>query len=135
MNYGELNPVLDGLEPLLLRLAGEKRLMGATAERWRWDEPTITLTWVDRGTGIGKNIGLSIVDDPPSTVTIEVNAWLDKDRNEGATRVRQWQNQIVGTVPVRDLEAVETEVQRAYEIVFGWREDNLRRSPTVVRAP
>lgn len=122
--YEKLDRALDQVEELLMDLAYKMLLaFGAATDRWRWDEPGITLTW--EAEGVGRNIHIVIVDETEMKLKIEINAWQDQDIQEGNKRVRHWQNAVIS-------EGVEPEylrdyVHKAYEAVSGWNKEALKR--------
>lgn len=125
VNYDELDGVLNKIEPMILRLAGAYELKQASTERWRWDEPVITLTWA-ASDDISRNIHALITDD--DGLLVEVNAWRDEDGEEGRVRVRSWQHEEIGRIIAPWLPAqVQSTLESAYSKVSGWGTKNLTK--------
>jgi hypothetical protein len=90
MDFEELNFILEEVETILRRVAtGVVPEPEKAMERWRWDEPGTTLTWVDVD-NINKNVHALIVEGGSRHVAVEVNAWHDSDEDDGSVRVRRW---------------------------------------------
>ncbi len=135
-NYEELDQIIDVIEPFMLSLADEHRLIGAHTERWRWDVPGIVLVWVDRDRdNINKNIHAWIKGDSPQyELVANANAWLD---DEGA-RDRLWNHLFAGTVSIdtrRDpgvwSHGAQMLLVLAYQEVAGWDRGYLNRTHTL----
>ena len=112
-------------EEVILSLTSEYKLKQASIERWRWDEPIITLTWADSD-HISRNINVLIIleEPPPYRLLVEGNAWQDTDRAEGKIRVRHWQHTEIDSVWLpQTLEAID----EAYFKVSKWSIDDLTR--------
>jgi hypothetical protein len=78
-NYEEADVVLTTIGKKLEELRDSKHLpIDRPIELWRWDEPGVTLTWMETidGEYICKNIHALIAGD---RVEVEINAWSDKD--------------------------------------------------------
>lgn len=73
-------------------LIEERGLVDARIERWRWDEPVIAVTWIDRDRGwIAKSLRCVANRDAASTFNVQIDAWLDEDvEPTGLGRVRRW---------------------------------------------
>lgn len=138
MDWDRVDSVLDRVEPVLLSLAGRFHISQPGIERWRWDEPVITMRW--RGADdLRRNIGVHVVSED-EVVTIEVNAWRDEDRDEGKARLRRWEHR-----PIRNLKItrdksfdkdLDSALSEAYEIVTGLKVANLKReTPITIPVP
>jgi len=130
VNYEELDGILDTIEELFSSLAEryEHRLAQVSIERWRWDEPVITLTWVGSD-DIRRNIHALIVHEGsyPYELLLEANAWEDRDLEEGKITVRNWRHDKVGRVqiPFQRSELQKT-VNEAYSTVSSWSGQDLK---------
>lgn len=126
----EIEELLNVIEPILLQRAGASGLGGTRVERWRWDEPDVTLTWTDHA-GVGKSVH-AVIDTEKSTVRLEVNAWRDKDFEDGKVRVRNWRHQTIGVANVPlDVNALGRLIDDAYDIARRWGADDLKESVTL----
>ncbi len=98
VDFYEVDQILDIIEPFMLSLAGEHRLIGAHTERWRWDVPDIVLVWVDRDRdNVSKNIHAWVKGNSPQyKLAVDANAWLD----DGASRTRLWSHESYGAIDV-----------------------------------
>lgn len=137
LDFRELDALLRSVDPLLRALAANHRLTPGDIERWRWDEPTIVLTWEDPvHQGIGKNIAVSIADgEPTGVLRVEVNAWLDRTERNGTGMVRRWEHAEIdalrATLSTDDQpwnEALVATLQCAYQRVAAWSADSLHRT-------
>lgn len=129
MNYEELDRILDTVEEVLLSLANEYKLKQASIERWRWDEPVITLTWVGSD-HISRNIHALITQEgfSPYKLLVEGNVWQDKDEAEGKIRVRHWQQAEVDSVQVPlDMPQLRRAIGEAHSKVSKWSTGDLER--------
>lgn len=125
IDYEEIDNILNKVEEVLLSLTSEYKLKQVSIERWRWDEPVITLTWTDSG-HISRNINALIILEGPSPcrLLVEGNAWQDTDEAEGKIRVRHWQHTEIDSVWLpQTLEAID----EAYSKVSKWSTDDLTR--------
>jgi hypothetical protein len=130
MNHEKVDKVLDIADKVFRTLKGEKeRLARADVERWRWDEPCITLIWTERVEDqyVGKNIHMLVVE---GRAEIEVNAWLDKDNGErGEKRVRSWRHEYVDAVSILGLPqekaVIEKTIREGYAKVSSWAIEDL----------
>ncbi len=147
----KLNDVLDVLESELTKFAAGKELHNVTIERWRWDEPCITLTWHERdqqGEGwLYKNIHFCIELPRPEhnfySVKLEANAWADLESQEGKGRLRRWAHwspadtgagELFEAASADDLLAAAKEfkkagriskwIEKAYDAVSRWDSAN-----------
>lgn len=96
-NYEEIDKILSVVEEVFWSLAGKHKLKQVNIERWRWDEPVITLAWVGDDS-ISRNIHALIRTEASyfGKLLVEVNAWQDEDREGGKMRVRHWKRKEVG---------------------------------------
>jgi len=119
-SYEEADAVLAAVDKQLQLLRKSEDLPGDPwIERWRWDEPGITLTWLEEigeAEYIGKNIHAQIVGDH---VDVEINAWSDKDIE--TTRKRYWEHSYVNKfkVPLNEKE-VHDVLWDAYSKISPW---------------
>jgi len=132
VNYEELDRILDTVEEVFSSLAnqyGYYELKHWSTERWRWDEPVITLTSVGRD-DVNRNIHALTIQEGsyPYELLVEINAWQDEDEAEGEIRMRKWQHAKVGRVQIPlDTEQLEGMIRKAYDNVSRWREGKLAR--------
>lgn len=96
MNYSAINSILDDFEKVFKDLKVNHNLSHAVIERWRWDLPNITLTWLAED-AIWRNIHV-LVDAArgaadPFIEKVEVNAWQDLQRDN--RWIRRWQHQVI----------------------------------------
>lgn len=126
--HKELDKILDDVEEAFLSLIIERKIRRATIERWRWDEPVITLSWVGAD-DISRNAHALVEGNSPAySLKIEVNAWRDKDRQEGDERVRHWQHKEIDLVSVSDdMILLRQALGKGYSIVANWTEQDLQR--------
>jgi hypothetical protein len=136
----ELDRILSAIHPLLAQLAVEHRLEPHAIERWHWDAPEISLSWLDGHMGlINKSLRFYVDlngggDVSPFLVKSEVNAWQDLDAIGGA--IRRWQHQTLkGALEVGAAEELRGKVfeliqlrDRGYETVSRWRSEDLTRT-------
>jgi len=125
IDYEEIDNILNKVEEVLLSLTSEYKLKQASIERWRWDEPVITLTWTDSD-HISRNINALIIPEGPLSyrLLVEGNAWQDTDAAEGKIRVRHWQHTEIDTAWLpQPLDAID----EAYSKVSKWNIDDLKR--------
>lgn len=140
VNYSELDAILGAVEPLLLSCAGEFKLQRTSIERWRWDEPQITLTWSARdGTDINRSVQVSI-DEKTLATSVEITGWRDEDRDEGITRVRSWKHVVTTShLDPGDIAAkLPSKLKHAFTKVASWTPKDLSQqkliSPTTRRS-
>ena len=140
-DYAMLDSILSIAEGPIRSVIREHQLTRASVERWRWDEPEITLTWLDTTQGyISKNVRFMIEPieagkfyyGPPYVFATEANAWLDEDSETGESRTRRWQHEkVVEVKEVRNLEHASGEISeaiwRTYEVAARWDEGDLTR--------
>ena len=124
MDFAKLDKFLDDVQPLLLRLASEHALKQPAVERWRWDEPAVSLTWLGPE-NISRNMR-AVIDG--ETLAAEVNAWQDEDEEGGRQRVRYWKYEHFGlmAVPV-DRDQLWSRLEEAYRAVSSWKRNDLKR--------
>lgn len=122
VNYEELDGILDTVEEVFLALTVELGLKQTSIERWRWDEPVITLTWVGSD-DISRNIHALIIPEGsfPYKLLVEGNAWQDKDEVEGRIRVRKWQHVEIDREVSPDRSELRRAIDKAYSKVSEWR--------------
>src|SRR6266511_5894703 len=103
--YEELDRLLDIAEPALHTIAAEHGLHQARVDRWRWDQPEVVLSWVDRDRqDIGKSIRFYIdEEDGFFLCSVECNAWRDRPDKAGRP-VRRWRHEAIGSWRVRGAE-------------------------------
>lgn len=119
----KLNEALNIVEGFLLRLKADNQLLGTSIERWRWNEPSITLAWSKEI--VEHNIHAHIVDKEFMGLQIEVNSWLDEDREEGKVRVRHWKHQVISErIGLNEMEYGL--FQKAFKIVSMWSQRMLK---------
>ncbi len=131
IDFERLSKVLDISEGAFVSLM-EKYNLPAYIERWRWDEPVITLTWLDFSDDyIYKNMhALIIIEGNEMIMEIEVNAWRDTD--EEKKRVRYWKHEKVGqetldeSKPEKVLEPIKKLVFKGYSRVSKWSKEDLK---------
>jgi hypothetical protein len=136
----QLDRILDELQPTLAQLAAEHRLEPHALERWHWDAPEISLSWLDERAGlINKSLRFYVdlrqgESFPPFVVRAEINAWQDLDAIGGA--LRRWRHQTVeGALLLTGVEDVKSRVfevielrDRGYRVVSGWTVEDLTRT-------
>lgn len=126
-NYDELDGILNNVEQFIPPLVTQYELTQVSIERWRWDEPVITLSWVG-GDDISRNIHALVTEGSSSTyeLAVEINAWQDEDREEGKVRVRNWYHEEVErcSVPPNGHELQEI-LNTACMKVIGWTRETL----------
>lgn len=123
-SYKVWDSILGEVETHLKILATKKAIPGATLERWRWDEPDITLAW--HLGDLGRNIHVLVVGESDSSLLVEVNAWWDEDLEDGKVRVRHWDNRKVAD-GVLSHEVKYDLFEEAYNIVSAWEKYKLPR--------
>lgn len=127
VDYAGLDAILDTLEELLSPFTNN--LNRASIERWRWDEPVMTLTWVGSDQ-VARNIHALIVEKAPysegRTVEVEVNAWRDEDSEDGQARVRKWRHQNMGAVSTDDVPKLRSTLTQALDVVSRWNLEDLQ---------
>lgn len=113
-NYEEIDKILSAVEEVFLSLAAKHKLKQVNIERWRWDEPVITLAWVGDDS-ISRNIHALIRPEGSYfyKLLVEINAWQDEDREGGKMRVRHWQRKEVGQFPPQKAN-IEQAVNEGY---------------------
>lgn len=113
---------LDHIQPVLDMLAGTHRLKHVHIERWRRDQPAITLTWQGADT-IWRHITTLVHELPtagrPVQGHIEVNAWRDGRRGAGWSR--DWWHERVHNGRLEP----ESLWEEAYNKVAAWTESTL----------
>lgn len=134
MDYEKLDTILSKVEEIVSQFARERQLEEATIERWRWDEPVVTLRWVGRDT-LGRAIHARIVNpDAPLELLVELNAWQDEDREEGTVRMRKYHHDDkVGHVPI-DLvaEQLAGKLDKAYSTLESCKVDDLKQERRIL---
>lgn|SRR3989344_167638 len=102
-----------------------KKLLTFIPERYRWDEPAISFTWVSN------NINRSVVADVDGrTVNVEINAW--KDAEEGGTTLRNWNNKLIGNSASGTPREHEL-LRMAFQKVSSWKLSDLNRENPLSR--
>jgi hypothetical protein len=129
MEFGEVDKLLNDVEPVLIQLAGKYLVRQPTIERWHWDEPDLTLSWIGLD-GIHRNIH-AIVENGLTSILVEVNAWRDEDMEEAKTRVRRWWNTDIGVIRISDRRYLKAEdlnktIDIAFQTVVSWDKGNLK---------
>lgn len=125
MGFVELEKILSRVEEVFLDFAAQSRLRGVRIERWRWDEPDITLTWVDPD-NISRSIHAVIEQGPPSTLELEVNAWQDEEGEEGKIRIRHWKHSNIARLKIPyELEYLSDAVKQGFGQVGSWTKSSL----------
>ncbi len=81
MDHEAFNSVLDKIDAKLNGIKSNFNLK-ADIERWRWDQPEVSMAWKDND-GISRNINIllestSLRGKPYIKGIVEINAWLDK---------------------------------------------------------
>jgi hypothetical protein len=99
--YDVLAEILDIVQNALVELLTSKNLRRPSIERWRWDQPVVTLSWVAPDY-IDRNINAMVLHDTtnPSVLHIEANAWKDDSVGIPYRSVRLWKHLDAGDVPV-----------------------------------
>jgi hypothetical protein len=115
----EMDAKLAKVEEMLAELALRHGLLtSATRTRWRWDEPSVLMTWTDRVSAIGRNLQVTAAGD--SRFAVEVNAWKDFDDQQPR---RRWKHVALhGEYSLRNLPA---KLSEAFEDVMGWKAADL----------
>lgn len=144
--YKELDAILDAVQELFTAIVEREGLVQSSIERWRWDYPVITLTWVASGINRNINVLLGYVQDDgllspssePVIEVVEVNAWKDRDVADG-NRVRNWRQAIIvrKAKTGRDQERLELlgrSIQLAYKEVSSFTENQLDRQTVIASA-
>lgn len=126
--YEALDRLLDVAESALHAVAAEHGLREARLDRWRWDQPEVVLSWVDRDRqNIGKSIRLYVdEEDGFFLCTVEINAWRD-ELDKAGRPVRRWRHERIGSWQVRgageasaDGGRVSETTGKAYDTVAEW---------------
>lgn len=119
-----LDALLGKIESLALKLAAEQGVHGITVTRWRWDEPDITLTWLDRDTNKSLYVRVVPTANLPGRVIIEVNAWRDLDYCDGRRRKRIWNRREIAEVQ-QDTYDLEKSLRDGIAVARDWKEADL----------
>jgi hypothetical protein len=119
----EVDAIFDRIEPLLLSLASEHELAGESVERWRWDEPSITLKWQDGL--LGKSL-VFITEDEPNNSFIEVNAWNGLLGSARRWRHSTWKipDGVLTTSDVHES-VIRSLLEKGFAVVNSWQEQDL----------
>ncbi len=135
-DYEKLNEILDEVQTNFALLLVQQRLRRASIERWRWDQPAITLSWIG-GDDVNRNMNALIVEHGPlpTGLSIEVNAWKDKVLDTGRM-MRLWNHRATGrlSLPVQPNQLVEL-VQLAYNMVAQWSLSDLTEEEPISTWP
>jgi len=99
--------------------------------RWRWDEPSVAMVWVEESSGISKSVTLSLANE--DTATVELNAWKDIDDMAGH-RVRRWRNQPPSLIPLAHDRLVAV-LPTSLRVVRGWTEKDLTETSEISQEP
>ena len=137
--FETIDGILDLVHRALTSLMDEYKLTGATVERWRWDQPVITLSWMGQDQtrlnihGVvvdanGEPLGVDAAATSSSMLRIEANAWRDQDIEDGKRRVRNWIHKDLGVV---GTDKVASRVSEAYSEASGWGVDDLKETATI----
>lgn len=127
-HYEELGRLLDVAEPALHAIAAEHGLREARLDRWRWDQPEVVLSWVDRDRqNIAKSIRFYVdEEDGRFRCSVEVNAWRDGPDKAGLP-VRRWRHELIGSWRVPGAEEASADrgrvsgtMGKAHDTVAAW---------------
>jgi hypothetical protein len=142
-SFKELDALLEAIRTIFVLLIQRESLKEESIEKWRWDYPVITLTWVaDRMNrninvlaGYSQENGYLSTTPEPIIEVVEVNVWKDVDESEGI-RVRNWRHEVIvrkakaGRVQDR-LELIERSIQLAYKEASHITDDQLDRKTII----
>ena len=120
MNYPIIDRILDEFEGVFKEVKIKYHLPNASIERWRWDLPEIRLLWKAQD-AVWRNINV-LVDTSqtePILGSMEVNAWLDVQKNN--RWIRRWQHQVI----IKDGPLLPYKVWDSYEEVARWNPEKL----------
>jgi hypothetical protein len=133
----ELNALLELVQKLFATLIEREGIQQSSIERWRWDYPLITITWITHG--INRNINVLVaysqediylaIPAEPVIEAIEVNVWKDSDEAD-RTRVRRWRHERVeckakALSDQYSLQLLERSIQLAHKVASSFTEDQL----------
>jgi hypothetical protein len=133
--YEELDRILDVAEPALHALAAVHGLHEARIDRWRWDQPEVVLSWLDRDRqDVAKSIRFYIdEEDDLVRCSVEVNAWRDGPDKAGRP-VRKWRHEAIGAWRVRGAEEASADrgrvsetLAKAFDTVAEWDARSLTK--------
>lgn len=106
VEFSRIDGILDELQPYLVMGVQNHNLRNFTFERWRWDEPRLTVTWAGDD-HITRNLGVSLRFDGGNErmgeILVEVNAWRDTDEMGGSVRIRKWRTARIGELKIREI--------------------------------
>lgn len=140
MKPEEINKILDEVQGVFHTLLSEKpdELKQPAIERWRWDEPGITLTWIGPD-HIGRNIHASVAapNDYRPRLEIQVNAWKDEDQGpEGMTSGRRWRHDPVDIIDIPfEMGPLRKVVKEGYSKVAAWNVKFLNKQAVLAPSP
>lgn len=121
MSFEELDKILDNVEAAYTSLVTRKN-MSASIERWRWDQPIITLSWTSADF-ISRNIHAYVRED--RELLTEVNAWYDEDLSHNG-RVRHWKHKTTDSLPISaDSEQIDQAITSAFDQMSRWGKKDL----------
>lgn len=130
----QIDQAFDSVEEILEEALGEYEIEDARVDRWRWDEPTIVLSWEGEDS-ICRNIGVYF-DKNNEEFEVEENAWVDSDMRdfdeissdepveEGV--VRFWYRNEVGQAPLDSID--ELIYPACIDLMYKTWEDLDRRT-------
>lgn len=122
-DFEALDEILDLVELIYGGLIHSDRILKSQIERWRWDVPSITLTWLAND-WIFRNINSYVsgeLGQKSAHLFIEGNAWVDQDVEEPKLRVRRWHHEELPPIKVEHAEhqqMIEETVFEAYRLVM-----------------
>jgi hypothetical protein len=137
-----LKIILDMVSEALDR-SGERELQIGEweVELWRWDEPTIAVTWIDAdrrsGVDINKNLVVHVENNAlPYNLVVEANAWVD------AGESRSWEHKVIGNLTISTLR-IDRQTHRSMvelflesiKVVSTWRTSSLQRRVELPPSP
>ncbi|MDX1992116.1 MAG: hypothetical protein SF029_06990 [bacterium] len=139
VDFEHLDETLDAINEVMQQVAGHHKLRKTEIERWRWDQPSISLTWpcddfIQRKILASLDIGSGVPADL-YRLNVTVDAWKDDTLvvDDGIrVPVRYWNHERIqekafttaGDFPVN---YVEKAIQQAYQTVSSWKIDDLER--------
>jgi hypothetical protein len=130
MDYPTVDRILDDFNKILKALQVQYNLPDAKIERWRWDMPQISLSWLAQD-AIWRTINVLVRSDGNAqgyfTCQIEVNAW--QDIREANRWIRRWRHQSIYEGIVDDLSSsrqYDDIFLQSYQTVTHWNHYDLK---------